>query len=369
MDQYAVTYLPYLNMGETAEIGFGSVKIWNFDKKKDEYITDPALKAKLEKIFYTHVADGKPIAGIGIFSIGANDFREFDDAEKAQLRIARILLFICFVARCNLEKRGGNAGHSMATTENFDVIVQRFLMGDDHISESSGEIVHFNRFNFDISQVTFQRPGFVPTPWRIDLDMDLAKMLLELQASNPTEFEKIINAGEIFMQGYYNSHYISQNARVLLQMSAFEILLDLPEQGQRKAFKEVIKQRTVVAGEPTFSHQSERSGGRFETEMLTKKEIWADLFYTLRNHIIHGNTPPAADFAFENTQSHTDIAILFFILMLRKKMEDALPKYPCYDEIKWESWNDPLGHNLEGFVYHRSLRQLWETLANQASGK
>ncbi len=367
MDQFVVAYFPYLNMGETSEIDFGFAKVWNFDKKKGDYIADPAFKQKLEKIFQTHVADGKPVRGIGVFSIGANDFRKFNATETAQLRVARVLLFLCFVAQWNLEKRDGNAGHGMATAENFDIIFQNFLLGDDHIAENSGEIIRFLKGGFDISQVTFQRPGFVPTPWMFRLDIELLRTLLELQTSNALEFEKVINAGEIFMQGYYNSSYVSQNARVLLQTGAFEILLDFPEQDQRKTFKEIIKQRTVLSEEPTFSHQSERPRGRFAPETLTTKEIWADLFYTLRNHIIHGNTPPAAEFYFQNAQSHTDIALFFFVLLLRKKIAETLPKYPYDDEIKWETWTDPLGNKLEGFVYHRSFRQLYEPLAKEIS--
>ena len=36
------------------EINIGDLKIWNFDKKKDQYIKDKVLKEKIERILKTH---------------------------------------------------------------------------------------------------------------------------------------------------------------------------------------------------------------------------------------------------------------------------------------------------------------------------
>ncbi|KPK57048.1 MAG: hypothetical protein AMS21_12000 [Gemmatimonas sp. SG8_38_2] len=56
-------------------------------------------------------------------------------------------------------------------------------------------------------------------------------------------FNRILRATDVFIGSYYNSHTISIPARILLQASAFEILLDLPDTGQRRQFKDDVERR------------------------------------------------------------------------------------------------------------------------------
>ena len=68
------------------------------------------------------------------------------------------------------------------------------------------------------------------------------------------------------------------NARVLLQMSASEILLHLPNRNQRKAFKDIVESITGLAGGKQYVYFSKRSGGRKERGKRTMKVIWQIVF-------------------------------------------------------------------------------------------
>ena len=145
------------------------------------------------------------------------------------------------------------------------------------------------------------------------------------------------------------------NARVLLQMSASEILLHLPNRNQRKAFKDIVESSTGLAGGKQYVYFSERSGGRKERGKRTIKVMWADRFYSLRNHIIHGNSPPASEYNFNHrgwsNQRHVDRALWFFIILVKHQIEKSL-RHSFLDDIVWEAREGSLTSAAGiGFLY------------------
>lgn len=353
-----IAYFPYLNLQNASEIDLGFAKVWNFDQQKAIYVPDSTIRSHIENVLATHVSHHGSVKGIGIISIGIVDFREPTAEEHKLMRYARLILFISFLAENNTTKPNANAGHFMATSENFDLVYQNTVLGSDYLSEGTGDIIRFSIGGLHISKHKFQRPGFVPSSFRFSLDDDLFQGLLKLRTKKPRVFERITNATEIFLESYYNTPYVSRSARTLLQLSAFEILLNLPEVQQRKNFKEAIHKISYLPGEPITSFFSERFGKKVR-ENLSLKGYWADQFYTLRNHIIHGVTPAPGEFVFKNSQRHLDIALLFFVLSVKKQIEKSLSEFPCKNEIKWDSWDDgfsiPSKKN-SGFVYDISYK-------------
>lgn len=166
------------------------------------------------------------------------------------------------------------------------------------------------------------------------------------------------------MESYYNTPYLSRNARVLLNASAFEILLSLPEIQQRKAFKEKIKKVVSLKGEQEYSYWT-KIGGKSKKFKGTVAEIWADKFYSLRNNIIHGNNILPKEFVFKNYQSHLDISCLFFIFLLKKQLEKSLGNScECDYEIRWDKWTEefPAIREIQGFVFLKSYKKLFKRL-------
>lgn len=95
----------------------------------------------------------------------------------------------------------------------------------------------------------------------------------------------------------------------------------------------------------------ETSPGKTATETASIKVKWADRFYSLRNHIIHGTIVPLTDFVFEY-QRHTDIAILFFVLLVKKLLNQKSGSTIFFDEIEWSKFTNSHGNEHDGFVYN-----------------
>jgi hypothetical protein len=359
-------------MNNIDEIDFGFAKVWNFIRKKDVYISDESIKSKITRILSCYKSQNNSLINdIGVVYVRRCDFRKFNDKELGLVREVRHLLFLSCLSKNNTCKYNCNSGHKMFTADNFDIIYQNFILEGDSFSERSGEIINFSRSGYRLGNIVYQRPGFVPTPLRFEIDNDLLAHLIELKGKKPKIYGRILNATEIFFGSYYNSHYVSRNARILLQMNSFEMLLQFPKVKQREYFRRTIKNLTVHNADREYIYNVKDKGKIIEPlrgHKYTLKEIWADQFYSLRNKIIHGQRVDDDDFIFKKSQCHYNIAVLFFILLIKKQIEKSLrnKKYNCDFEINWEKWRDDISQPEalfnKGFVYNYSNRRIFNRM-------
>ena len=208
---------------------------------------------------------------------------------------------------------------------------------------------------YKIGQLKFHAPPYVPTPLQFALDGELIIKLEYIRNKNKRLYRKILRATDLLFESYYNDPNVSLYSRVLMQASTYEVLLDLPERDQRKVFKQKIKQYTVRPNEKSRWYYSERSGKKKAREHEPLKVIWADKFYTLRNHIIHGEPVSMNEFAFQRRQGHLDIAVLFFVLLVKELINENLKRKGKYflDNITWTKYDTGI-EVKEGFIYERS---------------
>jgi len=348
-----IIYFPYLHLGELEEINFDGIKVWNFERKSADYIPDGTLREHIKNILYTNIAHNQSIKDIGVLSIGAIDFREFSKKELEIAREVRLLFFLTFLSKYNTLERGANTGWYLCTAENFEFVIQNFQLETDHIAEESGYIVPILSGGYKIGEKKFYKPSYVLKPLRFSLDALLLIQLLKLRKTGGKKlYRRILQATDLFFESYYNNPHLSRNARVLLQIAAFETLLQLPQRDQRKDFKDKIEKYCNLLGEKLYKHYYETLSGK-RPEFRSKKAIWADIYYTLRNHIIHGSKVKPNDFAFKNVQRHIDIATLFFVLLVKKLINEKRPKKQIFfDEIKWGKTKDrDTDDTFEGFIY------------------
>lgn len=354
-------------MGEVDEIDLGFLKVWNFDRQKTKYIADPALLTKVEKILATHVTQHSNVKGIGIVQIADNDFQPLSDKEVELVQQARAILFLSIVSANNTKIQDGNSGHSMMTSENFDATYQNFSLDDDYISERTGAIIPFMKAGFTLQKVRFQMPSFVPTPSRYDIDRSMFAGLLQLRVKKPKVFRRVVESTHIFIEGYYNASNFSDKNRILTFMSAFEMFFALPDDNkQRMHFKSKIGEIANFDGERTYTNFHKGRSKPNSKEAITKKVLWAEKFYRLRNRIIHGEKITYDDFLFEKKQPHVQIALIFFIQSIKRQLERSLKQFSCDYEIRWESYIDRITHEKPTkttlFVYSYSRRKLFEKL-------
>ena len=364
-----ITYFPYLFLDRQSEIGFGDIKVWNFSKKATQYVRDVKLRSYIRKLLYSNISNKKPIKDIGVLSIGDTNFREFNSEELETANEVRLVLFLSFLALNNTTERGANVGLFMATSENFEFIRQDFQPSTEHIAEQSGHIVTMLVGGHKIGEKKFYSPSYVPRPQKFSLDDSLINQLLRLKKRGGKKlYKRILRATDLIFESYYNNSNVSNNARALLQIAAFETLLNIPTNSQRKHFKDSIEKYCNLPGEKQYLHSYETREGK-KLERISLKAIWADNYYTLRNHIIHGNKIGLQRFLFKGKQRHLDIAILFFVLLVKKLINEKVKKKAFYDEIVWGKTNN--GRDVyEGFIYQKNeLRSLVAKFLTRAKVK
>jgi hypothetical protein len=241
----------------------------------------------------------------------------------------------------------------MLTAENFTVLFQNFKLGSEWTSYSSGSIVEIKDGGYKVGEIKYEKPPYVLMP-NFDMDTELFIKLLSLRRKRAKSYRRILMAVDAFISGYYNSPDLSLTARILEQVRAFEILLKLPEHHQREHFKSKIATYCPpdkINKQRIYSFKFERSR-RKEREKGTMQVIWADRFYTLRNHIIHGEKIDKSKLIFKK-QRHQDIALLFFILSVKKLINEIFKKDVFYDQVLWK---DGVFKYKEGGIYKILLK-------------
>ena len=329
-NQLQIAYLPYISMVSQDEIQVDRVRIWNYSTKADEYIRDAGLRAHIDKIIGLNVHRGTQIRNIGIVSIGDIDFRQFNDDELREIREACIILFLSFLSY-QIRLHGDNSGFFMRTAENFRCVIQNFMLGDEHIAERSGTLINVTDFNL-ISKIAIHKPSYVVlNQFTFNYDSKLLDSLVKLKKRKKGLYNRIIRASEIFRQSYYNSEDFSLILKILFQMAALETLLELGQQ-PRKEFKDKVEQYCAISSDRRFIHYfapQKRDSNR------TMKGKWAESFYQLRNHIIHGDEVKGKTFKFREKMFHLEIATMFFVVLTKKLINENLRRKIFDEDILW----------------------------------
>src|SRR5258708_1838061 len=125
-------YFPHLMLGNIDELSYGNVKVWNFQRKANEYIPDETLRNKIKALLATNKYGGQSIQDMGILSIGDIDFREATQEDMNIANEIKLVLFLTYIAQNNVKEQGANAGLRIATSENFLFVLQNFLLESDY---------------------------------------------------------------------------------------------------------------------------------------------------------------------------------------------------------------------------------------------
>ena len=143
---------------------------------------------------------------------------------------------------------------------------------------------------------------------------------------------------------------------MLLQTEAFEILLDFYN---RKDFKDKIEFYCKLDN----GQRDRRVYYKYETrnnkipETRTIKGYWADRFYTLRNHIIHGHKVKEKEFSFAN-QRHFDIGLMFYLLVIQQMINEVYNKKVFVNEIYWDKRHKKFLWKRVSLRLHRAVERL-----------
>lgn len=330
-------YFPYLDLGDLDEIVFSDdLKVWNFDKKSSDYISNQKVIDKIKQISSSTIVKGRPIKNFGVFFVGDENFgtpeshKQFGKATEMKW-----LMFLAFMASQNAKGGDRNAGWSMTTSECFIPIIQNFQLDSDHISERTGYVIDIQIGGYKIGEYQFKAPSHLNQPHRLIFDKLLLRTLLKVRKRKKRLYQRILRATDFIFQSYYNSQDVSENARILLEAAAFETLLVLNGDA-RKGYKAWIQSNFAKKTKKVRFSSERRNGTAIEID--TWQVFWADRFFTLRNHIIHGSKLSEDGFYFGN-QRHFDLALTFFVLTLKKILNHELKSDIFIDHLSWDRKN------------------------------
>lgn len=330
-DKRQIIYFPYIFLSRIRSVTYLDFVVQNL-KETLESIQENNLKDTIRNMMRQNRIFGKIIEDIGIVQIkGRNDFRPLGSEEKKKVGELRATLFLGGVAKCNTVD-GPNAGHYILTSDNFKLLFQNFVLGDPHIGYASGKIVRLSDFGYRVSDIVYEKPLCVLTN-SFSCDEKLLNALEQLKKRNRQKYRLILRATDAVMNAYSNSDDLSNASRVLEFSRAFEILFELPERDQRMKFKEAIERYCEPAGERKRRYLSERSNNNKADEVGSRHVMWADRFYVLRNHIIHGESIPDKRFSFY-TQLHWDLALWFFLVSVKQIINESIGKQIFFDSIR-----------------------------------
>ncbi len=308
--------MPYAPL--KVELDIGGIKFIPFQKLKVNPKIDKAVLDHLTKIVATYKnLGGSQIHNPTFIFVNNINFKNPTRASIERIETAKNLLAFLGIMRM--------VSFSFVTSDNFEVIYQSFVLGDDHVSTRAGSIHSIMTGGYQLPKVTFYKPEYINLPFDIGTDNNTLSAFNKELFTNPPrdEFLRILRSLEFFFDAYRNSYDVTWYSRILLIFIALEVILDCETRPQfRNRLQDLCTHKRFVGKEKTYSYpiMNTQTGIKMNDENLTYKQIWAEEFYKLRHNIIHHGVIPKDWLVFKDllgitkrTIGHFYIAERFYI--------------------------------------------------------
>lgn len=308
-----MAFFPYIQVKK--DIGLGNFILWSFYERNDKYIGNPQVKEYLKRYFgrYFDCYNDKLLRTITILSpkgeIGI--FRELTSEEKSRVwKIAHILAFTAVSYPCIFP----------VNSDAFLVYLQNFTPGED------GVAIHGTYYS-KLNLVKFMKPPYIKKGILPINSLD-SKLLEALGQASLVKEDKGTTRIMRSLEWYYYAHSeaesISEFSKIVMMSTAFEMLLDLPEDKRRNFRKQISDLVDPMLDE------------------------WAKEFYDLRSAIVHGALMNVERLWYKNDKNnkpHLQVADRVFRVVVKKKLcEKGFYKWEAVDGISEVIMKE----NLEG---------------------
>jgi len=150
-----ISFLPWAGLKKSIKVG--SVTFWPYYIEADQRVSDPKIKAHLDKYFKSYVDNqGEPLDTITVCSHGDVDFRGLNDSEYRDLRNAvDILIFAATAPQTKRAVCANNYSWGPPSADVFELVNQNFHPGSDHIAVKAGSLLSGG---WKIGDITFPKP-------------------------------------------------------------------------------------------------------------------------------------------------------------------------------------------------------------------
>lgn len=276
-------FMPWASVEK--EIKLGPVTFWPFSTQAMERVGDKATREHLGKCFRRYIDhQGRPVSTVTVCSHGTSDFRQLTPVEVAETRAAvDALIFSIICPATKVAVCANNESMGPPGAERYQLFVQNFRPGDDHVAVRAGSALSGG---WKISDISFQQPWGLGGVFGLPNSELLGGFSNLFDTAFPVDArERLLRSLEWFRFAHTESDEVSGFSRIVMMATAFEIVLDVPIVQDKSGWiaDEVASRCAAVE-----SIQETRNNNK-APQTRPKIGWWAWDFYKLRNAIVHGD--------------------------------------------------------------------------------
>ncbi len=248
-----------------------------------------------------------------------------------------------------------NNSWSFNTSDNFELVIQRFNVGDDKLALQGGSIHGITVGGLHISRSVFTTPPHInvsnfSTTFENEILFGILNCIKN-QRNDPDSFA-VLKSLNSFTFAYRNSHDMDTTSRILSMITAFELLFCAS--GRRQFRDSILRYSEELR--PTYYQYNEintTNGSIIRPLNLTGIQVWAEEFYKLRHRIIHSDITLGNDYSFRDLNNvfirhnhHFAIALEVYAVCLTNKLREMNKINEYHIEITEKKNNHTIGKNL-----------------------
>ena len=349
-----ISFLPWAGLQESVELG--PVAFWSYHNEATYRIEDVEVRGYLDRYFKSYVDhQGRSVKTITVCSVGDVDCRQFSDEEYRHVRDAvNALVFAAIAPSVVGTVCSGNYSVGPPSADAFELITQRFILGDDHIAVRAGSLLSGG---LRIGKVSFSKPWAMGGGlWRIVPELLMGLRARYSKAIAPEILERIRLSLDWFRLAHIDGAGVSVLTKVIMMVCAFEILLAFPEDRKKWYFARYMD-NNIASDKFLRDERYTRSG---KARPLTLAGCWAFDFYELRSRIVHGEAVTAAEMVYKGEITSLIAADVVFWECVKRLLfelecigDDVRACSKRFDEIYPESPAggilDHIGRSMLGF--------------------
>jgi len=280
-----VSFLPWAGVASGQRIG--GVDMWRAsDAELDRRVSDVSVRDHLKRYFKCYVTPfAKQTDSIIVCELETKDFSILAETDLARIRHAADAFYFVATSTQTWWSIGEDNQCPSPSAEQFQLVHQNFQPGSDYIAIESGNVLNGG---VPLDTVRFTRPWHVGV-WHVQPDKHVLAAVDRLldpgvDAATRARFARCF---EWFRLAHAGADDVSPFSRVVMMATAFEVLLQVPQNGKTRFFAEEIDKRLC---RPEHQKVAVKMGqGTEDTVELAKMGIWARNFYRLRSAIVHGD--------------------------------------------------------------------------------
>ncbi len=275
-----VHFLPWALIKKPLSIGPVTIAPWK-DIRGNVRVAERQF---LNNYFARHIThDGRPVEDISIAMIDSDPLAELSPKQRAIIRRAiDALTFASIIPDLRTILSTANTSIGVPNSERFQLVTQMFKDTQPFVAISSGGTRHTWGIN-EIHFCTSWHAG--SSHYRTDENLltGLGKLL---KGSRGAMFrERVFRAIEWFRLAHSGNDETSDQSRVVMMATAFEVLLEPADRFQKRLLM------TQALHDLTARDNLKRKTLAISNKTITVNAVaaWLDRFYRLRNDIVHGS--------------------------------------------------------------------------------